>query len=155
MVESLEDRCLLSVAMPHVISVTADNRGLMTVRLDQKLAPTSVSRKSVRVWKAVSGAPDEAITNAGISYSAAKQTITIDAHTPVNGVYKVQLVSKIIKSTTGVKLDGEFKSTGKSGNGKAGGDWFGMTAPRAATDQIALFSTDFGTILVNMFEQKT
>jgi cyclophilin family peptidyl-prolyl cis-trans isomerase len=154
MVESLEDRCFLSVAAPHVVSVVADNRGVMTIKVDQKLNPTSVSSKSVKVWKTTSGA-DQAITNAGISYSATKRTITIDAHIPANTMYKVRLVSKVIKSTAGVKLDGEFKPTGKSGNGKAGGDWFGMTAPRAATDQIALFATDYGNILVNMFEEKT
>ena len=47
MVESLEDRCLMSVVAPHVVSVYADNRGLMTIKLDQKLDPTSVSSKSI------------------------------------------------------------------------------------------------------------
>jgi cyclophilin family peptidyl-prolyl cis-trans isomerase len=154
MVESLEDRCFLSVAAPHVVSVLADNRGVMTIKLDQKLTPTTVSNKSVKVWKVVSG-NDQAVTNAGIKYSATKRTITVDAKTAANDIYKVRLISKIIKSTTGVKLDGEFKTTGKSGNGVAGGDWFGMTAPRAASDQIALFATDFGNILVDMFEEKT
>jgi len=44
MVEQLEDRCFLSVVAPHVVSVYADNRGLMTIKLDQKLNAASVGR---------------------------------------------------------------------------------------------------------------
>ena len=153
MVEPLEDRCFLSVVAPHVVSVYADNRGLMTIKLDQKLDPKSVSSKSVKVWKATSGA-DQAITNAGIKYSAKSRTITINAKTPADTVFKVKLLSKIIKSTTGVRLDGEFKSGGKSGNGRAGGDYFAMSAARAADDQIARFTTAWGNIDVQMFEDK-
>jgi cyclophilin family peptidyl-prolyl cis-trans isomerase len=152
MVESLEDRRMLAVAAPHVVSVYADNRGLMNIKLDQKLNPASVSRKSVKVSRATGGA-DQAITNANISYSAAKRTITIKANTSADVVYRVRLISKIIKNTSGVKLDGEFKLTGKSGNGRPGGDWFGMTAPQ--TNKIARFTTTFGIMDVKLFTEKT
>src|SRR2546423_2329003 len=155
MVEQLEDRCFLSVVAPHVVSVYADNRGLMTVKLDQKLDPKSVSSKSVKVWKATGGA-DQAITNAGIKYSAKSRTITINAKTPADTVFKVKLLSKIIKSTTGVRLDGEFKTGGKSGNGRAGGDYFAMTQNTAAgTDPTARFTTNMGNIDVDLFKSQT
>lgn len=152
MLESLEDRRMLAVAAPHVISVYADNRGLMQIRLDQKLNPASVSSKSVKVSRATAGA-DQAITNANISYSAAKKMITVNAHTGANVVVKVRLLSKLIKSTAGVKLDGEFKSNGKSGNGRAGGDWFGMTA--AASQDVARFTTTYGIMDVRLFTSQT
>jgi cyclophilin family peptidyl-prolyl cis-trans isomerase len=151
MVESLEDRCFLSVAAPHVVSVYADNRGLMTIKLDQKLSSTSVSSKSVKVWKATSGA-DQAITNASIKYSSAKRTITINAKTSADTVVKVRLLSKLIKNTDGVRLDGEFKSTGKSGNGRAGGDYFVMTRNTPdGTDPVARFTTNMGNMDVELF----
>jgi cyclophilin family peptidyl-prolyl cis-trans isomerase len=151
MVESLEDRRMLAVAAPHVVSVYADNRGLMGIKLDQKLNPATVSSKSVKVWKATAGA-DQAITNAGISYSAAKRTITVKAKTSADVVYKVRLISKLIKNTDGVKLDGEFKATGKSGNGRPGGDWFGMTQNTpAGTDPVARFTTNLGNMDVELF----
>ncbi len=152
MVESLEDRCFLSVVAPHVVSVYADNRGLMTIKLDQKLNPTSVSSKSVKVWKATAGA-DQAITNASIKYSAKARTITINAKTSADTVFKVRLLSKIIKSTTGVRLDGEFKTGGKSGNGRAGGDYFAMTA--APSEDVARFTTNMGNMDVQLFTSQT
>jgi len=151
MVESLEDRCLLSVAAPHVVSFYADNRGLMTIKLDQKLNPTSVSSKSVKVWKATSGA-DAAISNASIKYAAKSRTITINAHTPADTVLKVRLLSKLIKNTDGARLDGEFKATGKSGNGRPGGDWFAMTQNTPdGTDPTARFTTNLGNMDVLLF----
>ena len=152
MVEALEDRRMLAVAAPHVVSVYADNRGLMQIKLDQKLSPATVSSKSVKVSRAGSGA-DEAITNAKISYSAAKKMITVKANTGANVVMKVRLLSKLIKSTAGVKLDGEFKDSGKSGNGRPGGDWFGMTA--TADNTVARFTTTYGIMDVEMYMDRT
>jgi len=142
---------MLAVAAPHVISVYADNRGLMQIRLDQKLNPASVSAKSVKVTRATAGR-DAAVTGAKISYSAAKKMITVNAKTSANVLYKVRLLSKIIKSTAGVKLDGEFRS-GKSGNGRPGGDWFGMIAP--AAQDVARFTTTYGIMDVRLYTTQT
>src|SRR5438309_1585992 len=102
MIEPLEKRSLLSVA-PHVTGVYADNRGLMTIKFDQKMAPKAFNAKSVKVSKATSGT-DAAIGNASIKYNAKKKVLTINAKTSADTVFKVRLLSKLIKSLAGVRL---------------------------------------------------
>src|SRR5688572_18179709 len=74
-VEALEDRCLLAVNPPQVLWAVADNRGQVVLKLDEKLNANTVSRKSVKMSMATSGA-DAAITNYSVKYIAKAKTIT-------------------------------------------------------------------------------
>jgi cyclophilin family peptidyl-prolyl cis-trans isomerase len=150
MVEQLEERCLMA-APPHVISAIADNRGQLVLKFDQKLAANTVNKNSVKVTKATSGA-DKAVS-AVIKYSAKAKTLTVTSNLPANTVYKVRLISKLIKNGSGVKLDGEFKGADKrSGNNRPGGDYFMMTAAvPASVDPVARFTTTYGVIDVKLY----
>ncbi len=146
-IEPLEHRLLLA-AGPRITDVFADNRGQVLLTLNDKLAPASISSKSVQVTAKGDKQP------AKVSYSAKKNQITVTANLKPNTPYTIRLLSKKIKDKDGNRLDGEFRGAGKtSGNGKAGGDFIATT--KRARNNVARFSTTYGNIDVRLFDKQT
>jgi cyclophilin family peptidyl-prolyl cis-trans isomerase len=91
------------------------------------------------------------VSGTKLKYHAGTKSLTITAPVSANTVYKVRLSGKLVKSAAGARLDGEFRgATTRSGNNRAGGDFFMMTA--APSQQIARFTTTYGIMDVRMFQ---
>jgi peptidyl-prolyl cis-trans isomerase A (cyclophilin A) len=152
--EPLEHRQLLSAAIARA---DADNRGMVSLAVTQDLKATTVSSKTVQVFTAGSdgklGTGDDVRKKASVHYSAASDTITVQANLPANTRYRVLLVGSKIKGVVGGALDGEFKGAGKrSGNGTAGGNYDIST--KTAKTPVARFITSDGIMDVTLFKSQ-
>lgn len=123
-VESLEGRQLLA-AGPRVTSVSADNRGEVQINFNEALS--GVNNKRVRMFLAgpdnIVGTADDVNANASVSYVSSRKRIVIKKDLAPGTGYRVRVDDTVVSAGTGQRLDGEFLSNGKSGNGTAGGSY--------------------------------
>jgi peptidyl-prolyl cis-trans isomerase A (cyclophilin A) len=152
--EPLENRQLLSAAISRI---DADNRGLVTLAITQDLKATTVSGKTVQLFTAGAdaklGTPDDVRKKATVRYSAASDTITLQAALAADTRYRVLVVGSKIKGVDGAALDGEFKGAGRrSGNGTPGGNYDVST--KTAKTPVARFITSDGIMDVTLFKSQ-
>jgi cyclophilin family peptidyl-prolyl cis-trans isomerase len=154
MIESLEERKMLAATPVRVTQFYADNRGYAEVFFNQALAPTSLTKKSVRVMSAGGdgqfGTADDVFISRGVGYK--KGRLTIFANLPANTRYRIRLGG--LRGSNGLLLDGEFNGMGKwTGNGVAGGN-FDVTMQTAKNPR-ARFATSVGYINVGLYKKPT
>lgn len=158
MLEPLEGRKLLS-GTAAVISTVADNRGLVQIRFNKALTNSTVTKKNIKVY--TTGADgkfntaDDVAVSETVSYSASKKQITINSAVAADTQYRVKIFASKVKDIDGLKIDGEFKSGGKSGNGKQGGDFDFRVKRDTSANPVARFLTNSGTINVKLFRGAT
>lgn len=153
--ELLEPRRLLST-VPHVVSVAADNRGLVVLLLDADLNASTVNTSSAKIFTAGAdgklGTGDDVAAADAVNYNAALKAITLQASLAPDTPYRIFLDASQIKSSDGTALDGEFNGLNQpSGNGTPGGNFDVVTRP-ANTE--ARFSTVAGWIDVNLYPER-
>jgi cyclophilin family peptidyl-prolyl cis-trans isomerase len=151
-IESLETRLFLAA---HISSITADNRGLVQLFADAALNSSTVTSSSCGIFTIGAdgkwGTTDDVKLSSTVSYSSALKRIQIKASSmTVNGAYRVRLLATKIKGMDGAYLDGEYSSTGKSGNGTAGGN-YDVVCRATTSDPIAVFTTTDGVLKVKLF----
>lgn len=156
--EPLEPRLLLAGDPPVITSITADNRGMIEMVVDQSLDPTTVSSNSVRVFTAgrdgLLGTNDDSLVSSNISYDIVGKKIRVLSAVPGGTRYRVQVFGDLITGNNGEKLDAEFNGASKkSGNGVAGGTLQFFT--RSFALPVVRFTTFAGTIDVQMFADRT
>lgn len=149
--EPLENRQLLSAA---ITSITADNRGLVVLSVNQDLNASTVNGKTVQLLVGGAdgklGTGDDVRRKASVKYSAVSDTITVSSKLPANTRYRVLLLGSKIKGLDGKALDGEFKGANRrSGNGTPGGNYDIST--RTAKTPVARFITSDGIMDVTLF----
>ncbi len=159
--EALERRLLLSADLPVIDSVAADNRGLVVLEVSADLNASTVNQNSVKVFTAgqdgLLGTDDDVDTGARVAYSAAEDTITIDAESALDPDqrYQIFLDGSLIRGVGGHFLDGEFNVGGASGDGVQGGDFVAFASTAGDDALIARLTTSFGVIDVEMFRDET
>jgi cyclophilin family peptidyl-prolyl cis-trans isomerase len=155
MAESLEPRQLLASAAAVVTSTVADNRGYVQIRFNKALQASTVSKSTARVFTAgvdgQLGTPDDVATAATVSYNKSKKTIVLKANVAADVAYRVKLYSSKIKDSNGLRIDGEFKTGGKSGNGTPGGDYQFRVKRDTGANPVVRFTTNLGDIDVRLF----
>jgi peptidyl-prolyl cis-trans isomerase A (cyclophilin A) len=152
--EQLEPRLLMAGDLFSVTSIIADNRGQVVFTFSHDVNAGTITADSVRISTAgadaIIGTADDVIENRAASYDAANRRLTITATVPADQRYRVFVSSAILRDANGRALDGEFTGASTiSGDGVEGGDLV-FFSRRAAT-LIARFSTNRGTIDVNLF----
>ena len=146
-IEDLEGRVMLAAAAPHVIEVSADNRGEVSITFDAAVNRSTLTTRSVNLLVGRKKIPAEI-------FSAAKQVVVRAKSLKINASYAVRLNSTLIRGTNGLKLDGEFNGpTQRSGNGRPGGDY--VAVARRSRQLVARFTTLAGNIDVQMFSKQT
>ena len=156
--EALEPRILLSANPVNVIDVFADNRGFITLQMDQNISNSTVTNSSVQMFTAgndgLLGTADDQLVVRTVRYSASDRTIRIESNLDADTPYRVRLISSIIRGENGCLLDGEFNGVGvPSGDGIEGGDFEIFT--RRAVVPIARFTTLTGIVDVELFDNQT
>lgn len=156
--EPLEERLLLSGAVPTITMIEADNRGHVTLTASRDLDASTVNANTVRIFTSgpdgLIGTSDDRLINRQVSYDAATRRITLRADVSADSRYRVVLDASTIKGTNGCFLDGEFNGAGKrTGDGVEGGNLEFFT--RRSDTTIARFTTSLGTIDVRLFAQET
>ncbi len=156
--EPLEPRLLLAGNPPVITTISADNRGLVELVVNQALDPSTVNSNSVRVYTAgrdgLLGTGDDALASSVISYDVNAKTIRATASIIAGSRYRVQVFGDQILGNNGEHLDAEFNGSGKNtGNGVAGGTLQFFTKSFALP--VVRFTTIAGTIDVDMFADRT
>jgi len=156
--EPLEERILLSGALPTITAIEADNRGVVTLTASRDLDASTVNSGSVRIFTAGSdgliGTADDTLLSRQVTYDSATRRIRVAAEVTADSRYRVVLDASVIKGTNNCFLDGEFNGAGKkTGNGVEGGNLEFFT--RRAATTVARFTTSLGTIDVRLFAEET
>ncbi len=156
--EPLEPRVLLSATCPNITDVFADNRGFVTILLDQALISSTVNNTSVRMFTAgadgLLGTADDVAVNKSVRFEDSNNSIRIESTLAPDTRYRLVLDASIIQGQNGMFLDGEFNGAGEtSGNGVQGGNFEIFT--RRAVTPIARFSTIAGILDVELFDNQT
>ena len=158
-VEPLESRWLL--AAPRVISVISDNRGEVTITLDQAVVASTVTSRSAQINTVGPdlkfGTADDVHIIAPVRWNAAAKRITIKGQNlGANTTYSIKLSARIIKNSLGEKLDGEFNGGGTvSGNGEPAGDFYCQSKKDRGINPVARMNTSLGAINVKLFRDVT
>jgi len=147
-----------AAALPKIMTVSADNRGLVRLRANCPLDETTINAGSVRVFTAgVDGefrTGDDTLVARTITYIESTNEIRILATITADERYQVFVNASIVRGESGEFLDGEFIGVGiPSGDGVAGGDFEIFT--RAGARPIARFSIDDRDIDVELFPFET
>jgi cyclophilin family peptidyl-prolyl cis-trans isomerase len=125
MIEPLEDRQFLASTLA-ITSVIADNRGEVQIQLNNRADPATVTRSAVQVYTAGDdgklGTRDDVKVRAAVGYSVNAKRISIRGSLPANTLYRVRIVSSRLHDLNGKMIDGEFKGSFPTGNGKYGGN---------------------------------
>src|SRR5256885_15709551 len=150
--DSLEPRRLL--AAPHVTSIIPDNRGEVLITLDQPVVASTVSGRSGQMHTAgadgVFGTADDLKISGRVRWSAGNNRITFRTdQLPVNSTYSMKVSAKIVKTSDGTKLDGEFNGPGlPSGDGNSAGDLLFISKRDKTINPVARITTSLGAINV-------
>jgi peptidyl-prolyl cis-trans isomerase A (cyclophilin A) len=153
-VEQLESRKLF--AAPHVTSIISDNRGEVLITLDQAVVASTVSGRSVQMHTAgadgLFGTADDVKVQARVRWSGGNKRITIlTDQLPFNTTYSIKVSAKLVKTSDGTKLDGEFNGPGvRSGDDVAAGDLLFVSKRDKGTAPVARVTTSLGAISVQM-----
>lgn len=154
MLEPLEGRQMLSAAAV-VTSTLADNRGHVEIRFNKALDSKTLTKTSVRIFTAgtdnIFETSDDVVITTKIGYNSSKKMIILDSSVPADRAYRVKLYSSRIKDNEGLRIDGEFKTGGKSGNGTQGGDYQFRVRRDTGATPIARFTTNMGDIDIRLF----
>lgn len=156
--EPLEQRLLLAGDPPVITAITADNRGMIELVVDQALSPTTVNTNSVRVFTAGSdgllGTADDRVASSTVTYDLTGKRIKVDADIGAESRYRVVVFGDQVTGVNGEKLDAEFNGAGKkTGNGVAGGTLEFFT--RSFALPVVRFATFAGAFDVEMFADRT
>lgn len=154
MLEPLENRQLLSAAAT-VVSTVADNRGYVEIRFSKTLSAKTITTSSVRVFTpgadGLFNTSDDVLVKETLSYSNSKKTLTINAPVKFDTPYRVKLYSSKLKDSEGLKLDGELKAGGTSGNGVQGGNFEFRARRDTSATPIVRFFGNVGNVDVRLF----
>ncbi len=155
-IEPLERRTLF--AAPYVTAVSTDNRGEVTITLSEALDASTVNGRSVQLYTpGPDGLPakggDDVKRSVRVRWNAGNKRITIKTNGLLaNTTFWFKVSGKLVKDADGEKLDGEFIGAGvRSGNNIGGGDLLVVSKRDQGTRPVARFTTDYGTINVNLF----
>lgn len=156
--EPLEQRLLLAGDPPVITAITADNRGMIELVVDQALSPSTVNTNSVRVFTAGSdgllGTADDRVASSTVTYDLTGKRIKVDADIGAESRYRVVVFGDQVTGANGEKLDAEFNGAGKkTGDGVAGGTLEFFTKSFALP--IVRFTTFAGSFDVEMFADRT
>jgi cyclophilin family peptidyl-prolyl cis-trans isomerase len=153
--ESLEKRTLLH--NPHVIAVSADNRGEVFITLDSdssELSASTFNKNSVQMYEAGPnghlGDADDVRVAASVRYTPSNQRVLVRGPVTAGNGYRVKIVSSRISVPDPFGFDGEFNGTFPSGNGTAGGNFEFQVKNDKSTTPTVRMSTSAGTINLKM-----
>src|SRR5438552_6726909 len=155
-VESLESRRLL--AAPHATSIISDNRGEVLITLDQPVVASTVTGRSVQMHTAgadgLFGTADDVKVQGRVRWSAGNNRITFKTdQLAANTTYSMKVSAKLVKTSDGTKLDGEFNGPGlPSGDGNSAGDLLFISKRDKTVNPVARLSTSVGAINVKLFK---
>jgi cyclophilin family peptidyl-prolyl cis-trans isomerase len=153
--ESLEARRLFASTAAVVTSTIADNRGFVQIRFNKTLQASTVTKSTVRAFTAGTdgklGTSDDVAASSTVSYNKSKKTVVLKANIAADVAYRVKLYSSKIKDSDGLRIDGEFKTGGKSGNGAPGGDYVFRVKRDTSATPIVRLTTNMGDIDVRLF----
>lgn len=151
--EGLETRRMLAAPFLRVGAVQADNRGEVVITLSERA--TGVKGAAVQLYTA--GADGKLFTNddkresVRFTYSVNKKQIKLTANLKKDTPYRVKLDGKtrIKAEDDGTLLDGDFKGSLASGDGKAGGNFEAVFNRDRSNRPSAIFRTSAGDFTVN------
>lgn len=153
--ENLEDRRMF--ASIQVGSIFADNRGKVLITLIPNggtVDPATINKTSCILYTA---GPDKILNTAddvrereNVVWNAQFNRITISSKQKAGTGYRVRLSATRIKTLTGDVMDGEYKSSGASGNGSPGGDYNIQTKNDKTKTPTVRMGTTFGTVAIKL-----
>jgi len=150
LIDDLEPRQLLT-ATPEVTSITADNRGYAIVRFNSALDPSTVTRKNVFIFVAGKngelGTSEDVEVLVHVSYSSTAEAIKVTGTIPANESYIVDITDHV-KGINGQGLHSTITHTGNVAYEAE------VTPVAAGTDPVAMFTTNYGTLYVTLYETK-
>ncbi|MEO6434422.1 MAG: peptidylprolyl isomerase [Tepidisphaeraceae bacterium] len=96
----------------------------------------------------VFGTADDVKIQGRVRWSAGNKRITFKTdQLPVNSIFSFKVSARLVKDSTGTKLDGEFNGPGvRSGNDEAAGDLLFISKRDKGTAPVARMSTSLGSI---------
>ena len=155
MMENLEERRLMSSI--QVGRIEADNRGKVLVTLlpnGGTVDPATITKTSVILYTPgvdkILGTIDDVRERENVVWNATFNRITISSKQKAGTGYRVRLSASRIKTLTGDILDGEYKSSGASGNGTPGGDYNVQTKNDKGKNPIVRMGTSMGTVGIKL-----
>jgi cyclophilin family peptidyl-prolyl cis-trans isomerase len=161
MIEPLEKRVLFAGAPPTILSCSTDNRGEAWFQVSDQLDPATVNNVSVVVHHAGDDGTvltsDDVKLEAKVSYIARSKLIYVRAFKlKPDRTYRIVLNGKLITSTDGFRLDGEFNGANvTSGNGVRGGDYIVASVSDRSRRPVARFYTSYGNLDTILFKTNT
>jgi cyclophilin family peptidyl-prolyl cis-trans isomerase len=153
--ENLEERQFMSSI--QVGRIEADNRGKVLVTLIPNggtVDPATITKTSVILYTPgadkVLGTVDDVRERENVVWNAQFNRITISSKQKAGTGYRIRLSATRIKSLTGDILDGEYKSSGASGNGTPGGDYNIQTKNDKGKSPTVRMGTSLGTVNIKL-----
>ncbi|CAN5336119.1 hypothetical protein BH09PLA1_BH09PLA1_13810 [soil metagenome] len=154
LMENLEDRRLMSIT---VSSIIADNRGKVLITLNpngETVDATTLTKTSCIMYSAgadkILGTADDVRERESVTWTPAFNRITINSKQKAGTGYRIRLSATRIKTLGGQVMDGEFNSSGESGNGSPGGDYNIQTKNDKGSAPQVRMNTTLGTVVLRV-----